>query len=38
MDKGAESAAEVGSVTHGAVPVSNNGLGNESGEVVWVLP
>ena len=38
MDKGAELAAEVGSVAHGTVPVADNGLGDECGEVVVVLP
>lgn len=31
-------AAHVGSVAHGLVPVADNGLGNERGEVVIVLP
>lgn len=38
MDKGAELASEVGGVAHGSVPVSDDGLGNESSVVVWILP
>lgn len=38
VDEGAELAAEVRSVAHGAVPVSDNGLGDKSSEVVVVLP
>jgi hypothetical protein len=38
VDEGAELAAEVGRVAHGAVPVADNGLGDQSGEVVVVLP
>lgn len=38
VDKGAELAAKVGGAAHGAVPVANNGLGNESSKVVVVLP
>ena len=38
MDEGAKLAAKVGRVAHGAVPVADNGLGDQSGEVVVVLP
>lgn len=38
VHKGREARAEVGSVAHGAVPVANDGLGDESGEVVGRLP
>lgn len=38
VDKGAELAAKVRGVTHGAVPVTNDGLGDKSSEVVIVLP
>lgn len=38
MHKGAELAAEVRRVAHGAVPVADNGLGDQGGEVVVVVP
>lgn len=38
MDEGAELAAKVGRVAHGTVPVTDNGLSNQGGEVVVVLP
>lgn len=38
VDEGAELAAEVGRVAHGAVPVTDNGLSDQGGEVVVVLP
>lgn len=38
VDKGAELAAKVRRVTHGTVPVTNDGLGNQASEVVIVLP
>lgn len=38
VDERRESASEEWGITHGTVPVSNDGLGNESGKVVWVLP
>lgn len=38
VDEGAELAAEVRRVTHGAVPVTNDGLGHKASEVVIVLP
>lgn len=38
VDEGAELAAEVRGVAHGTVPVTDNGLGDESSEVVIVLP
>lgn len=38
MNEGAELAAKVGGAAHGAVPVANNGLSDERGEVVVVLP
>ena len=38
MDESAELAAEVGRVAHGAVPVADNGLGDQGSEVVVVLP
>lgn len=38
MNKAAELAAHVRSVAHGLVPVTDNSLGNESSEVVIVLP
>ena len=37
-DVGAELAAEERRLAHGAVPVTDNSLGDESGEVVIVLP
>jgi hypothetical protein len=37
-DVGAELAAEEGRLAHSAVPVTDDGLGNEGGEVVIVLP
>ena len=38
MDESAELASEVGRVAHGAVPVADNGLGDQGSEVVVVLP
>ena len=38
LNKGAELAAEEGRVAHGTVPVTNDGLGDEAGEVVIILP
>lgn len=38
LNERAELAAKVGGVTHGTVPVTDDGLGDESGEVVIVLP
>lgn len=38
VDVGAELAAKVRGVTHGTVPVANNGLRDQAGEVVVVLP
>ena len=38
VDVGAELAAKVRGVTHGTVPVANNGLGDQASEVVVVLP
>ena len=38
VDVGAELAAKVRRVTHGTVPVANNGLGDQASEVVVVLP
>lgn len=38
VDEAAELAALVGSVAHGLVVVANDGLGDESGEVVGVTP
>lgn len=38
VDDGAKLAAKVRRVAHGAVPVTNNGLGDQAGEVVIVLP
>lgn len=38
MDEGAELAAKVGRVAHGTVPVTDNGLSNQGGEVVVILP
>lgn len=38
MNKAAKLAAHVGSVAHGLVPVTDNSLGNESSEVVIILP
>ncbi len=38
VDEGAELAAEVGRIAHCSVPVSDDGLRDESGEVVVVLP
>lgn len=37
-DVGAELAAQEGGLAHGAVPVTDDGLGDQSGEVVIVLP
>lgn len=37
-DVGAELAAEEGRLAHGTVPVTDDGLGDQSGEVVIVLP
>ena len=37
-DVGAELAAEEGGLAHGTVPVTDDGLGDQSGEVVIVLP
>jgi hypothetical protein len=37
-DEVAELAAEVGRLAHGAVPVANDGLCDECGEVVWIAP
>lgn len=38
MNEAAELAAHVRSVAHGLVPVTDNSLGNESSEVVIILP
>lgn len=38
VDMGTELAAKVRGVTHGTVPVANNGLGDQASEVVVVLP
>jgi hypothetical protein len=38
VDEGAETAAEVGGVAHGTIPVADDGLGDESSEVVIILP
>ena len=38
VDKGTELAAEVRRIAHSAVPVSDNGLSYERGEVVIVVP
>ena len=38
VDEGAELAAKVWRLAHGTVPVANNGLGDEAGEVVIILP
>lgn len=38
VDEAAELAAEVGAVAHSAVPVAHNGLRDERGEIVVVLP
>lgn len=38
MDEGAELAAKVWRATHGAVPVTDDGLCDKCGEVVGVLP
>jgi hypothetical protein len=35
---GAELAAEEGRLAHGAVPVTDDGLGDQSGEVIIILP
>lgn len=37
-DVGAELAAEEGRLAHGTVPVTDDGLGDQSGEVVIILP
>ena len=37
-DVGAELAAEEGRLAHGTVPVTDNGLSDQSGEVVVILP
>lgn len=37
-DKAAELASEVGGVTHGTIPVADNGLRNQGSEVVIILP
>lgn len=37
-DVGAELAAEEGRLAHGTVPVADDGLGNQSGEVIIILP
>jgi len=37
-DVGAELAAEEGRLAHSTVPVADDGLGNESSEVVIILP
>lgn len=38
VDERAELAAQVGGVAHGAVPVADDGLGDEGSEVVIILP
>lgn len=37
-DESAQLVTEVGGVTHGAVPVTNDGLSNQSSEVVVIFP
>lgn len=38
MHKIAKLASEVWRVAHSSIPVSYNGLGDKSSEVVWILP
>lgn len=38
MDEGTKLAAKVWRVTHGAVPVSNDSLGDKSSEIVIIIP
>ena len=38
VNKGRELAAQVWGVTHGSVPVTNDSLGNQRGEVLRILP